>query len=66
MILFDNEMCTILSMVYGLFKPLFYYVTGTCFKETAIFYLFGFTLFTVDLELLIYTKNSWYSLTVIT
>ena len=46
----------------GYLNYCFTYVTGTCFKETAIFYLFGFTLFTVDLKLLIYTKNSLYSL----
>ena len=32
-------MCTLLSMVYGLFKPCcFTHVTGTCFKETALFF----------------------------
>ena len=32
-------MCTLLSMVYRLFKPCcFTHVTGTCFKETALFF----------------------------
>ena len=32
-------MSTLLSMVYGLFKPCcFTHVTGTCFKETALFF----------------------------
>ena len=32
-------MCTVLSMVYGLFKLCcFTHVTGTCFKETALFF----------------------------
>ena len=32
-------MCTLLSMVYGLLKPCcFTHVTGTCFKETALFF----------------------------
>ena len=32
-------MCTLLLMVYGLFEPCcFTHVTGTCFKETALFF----------------------------
>ena len=32
-------MCTLLSMVYRLFKPCcFTHVTGTCFKETPLFF----------------------------
>ena len=32
-------MCTLLSMVYGLFKPCcFTHVTCTCFKETSLFF----------------------------
>ena len=32
-------MCTLLSVVYELFKPCrFTHVTGTCFKETALFF----------------------------
>ena len=32
-------MCTLLSMMYGLFKPCcFIHVTATCFKETALFF----------------------------
>ena len=32
-------MCTLLSMIYGLFKPCcFTHVTGTCFKETTLFF----------------------------
>ena len=32
-------MCTLLSMVYELFKPrCFTHVTGTCFKKTALFF----------------------------
>ena len=32
-------MCTLLSMVYGLFKPYsFTRATGTCFKETVLFF----------------------------
>ena len=32
-------MCTLLSMIYGLFKPYsFTHVTGTCLKETALFF----------------------------
>ena len=32
-------MCTLLLMVYGLFKPCcFTRVTGRCFKETALFF----------------------------
>ena len=32
-------MCTLLLMVYGLFKPCcFTHITGTCFKETVLFF----------------------------